>query len=139
MANVIKITQRQAPNFRALIKKENDDLFNPVVDLATAEELSQEGITTAPISFTIYRSTNATAPYIYNTDEAEPIPGYTNKAIDADALLEPSEASAGYNFTFTPENRKTFAFERRGNYFVDFLLYPKVGAAVSWRTGVEVV
>ena len=43
-----------------------------------------------------------------------------------------------YNFAFTLDNRAAFAFADAGIYFVDFLLYPKTGAALAWRVGVEV-
>ena len=43
-----RITQRQAPQFRALIKAEGDgSLFNPSTHLATAAELATEGIDAA--------------------------------------------------------------------------------------------
>lgn len=134
--SAITISQFQVPNFRALIQKEDGTLFNPTTDLATAEELAQEQITKAPLSYTVYKATSSNGAFAYDTEEAQPVSGYENVAIDSSALL--SSAPDGYNFTFTPANRKTFAFATNGEYFVDFLLYPKVGAAISWRTGVKV-
>ena len=68
MANLIKITQFQAPQFRALIKAESDGtLFDPETDLATQAELDTEGITDYPISCTVYKSLDPVAPYIFNT------------------------------------------------------------------------
>jgi len=135
-----RITQRQAPQFRALIKNESDGtLFDPAIHLATAAELAAEGIDASPISCSVYRSTNSIAPYNFSTANAEIIEGYENVEIPASAFVDvASQETTAYNFAFTLDNRATFAFAEAGLYFVDFLLYPKTGAALAWRVGVEV-
>lgn len=140
MAQLIKITQKQAPQFRALIKSaDTGNLFDPSTDLATAAELEQEGIELPPISCTVYQSTNPIAPYNFNTNQAVPVEGFVNVEIDPDAILDPADVgSLDYNFAVTLDNRVNFAFANAGIYFVDFLMYPKLGAAIAWRTGVEV-
>ena len=135
----VQITQRQTPCFRALVKSESSgDPFDASIDLATAEELEAEGIELPPISCTVYKSTNNLAPLVYSTANATPVPGYQDLEIDADAFLDPSAVSVGYNFSYTPPNRSTFAFNDAGAYFVDFLIYPKEGAAIAFRVGVNV-
>ena len=135
----IQITQKQAPCFRALIKSEQTgDLFDPTEDLATAAELEEEGIELPPISCTVYKSNNALAPYAYSTASATPVEGYIDLEIDASAFIDVSPTSADFNFSYTPPNRSTFAFAEVGAYFVDFLIYPKTGAAISFRVGVNV-
>lgn len=140
-SNLIKITQNQAPQFRALIKKESDGtLFDPETNLATAAELAEEDIDAAPISCTVYKSLDPVAPYIFNTARAEVVEGFENVEIPSTAFIDTTgQSPVNHNFAFTFENRKTFAFAEAGVYFVDFLLYPKQGAALAWRTGVEVV
>ena len=135
-----RITQRQAPQFRALIKSEGDgSLFDPNTHLATAAELATEGIDAAPISCTVYRSTNSIAPYNFSTENADIVEGYENVEIPSSAFIDvASQDPVTYNFAFTLDNRATFAFAEAGLYFVDFLLYPKTGAALAWRVGVEV-
>lgn len=141
MANLIKITQFQAPQFRALIKAESDGtLFDPETDLATAAELEEEQIDKAPISCTVYKSLDPVAPYIFNTARAEVVEGFENVTIPSTAFIDVSgQQSPDHNFEYTFDNRKTFAFADAGVYFVDFLLYPASGAALAWRTGVEVI
>lgn len=135
-----RITQKQAPQFRALIKNESDGtLFDPTVHLATAAELAAEGIDASPISCSVYRSTNSIAPYSFSTAEAVPVEGFVDVPISADAFVDTSgQDQVLYNFAFTLDNRASFAFADAGIYFVDFLLYPKTGAALAWRVGVEV-
>lgn len=135
-----RITQKQAPQFRALIKNEGDGtLFDPAIHLATAAELEAEGIDAAPISCSVYRSTNSIAPYNFSTAEAVPVEGFQDVPIDPDAFVDTSgQDPVTYNFAFTLDNRASFAFADAGIYFVDFLLYPKTGAALAWRVGVEV-
>lgn len=141
MANLIKITQFQAPQFRALIKSDSTGvLFDPTTDLATQAELDTEDIDNYPISCTVYKSLDPVAPYIFNTERAEVVPGFDDVEIPSSAFIDTTgETDPDYNFAFTFDNRKTFAFAEAGVYFVDFLLYPKVGAALAWRSGVEVV
>ena len=141
MANLIKITQFQAPQFRALIKAESDGtLFNPSTDLATQAELDTEGINDYPISCTVYKSLDPVAPYIFNTARAEVVEGFENVEIPSTAFIDTTgQQDPSYNFAYTFANRKTFAFQEAGVFFVDFMLYPKTGAALAWRTGVEVV
>lgn len=137
---LVRITQKQAPQFRARIRTENDGtLFDPSVHLATAADLAAEGIDAAPISCSVYKSTNSIAPYNFSTAEAVPIEGFVDVPIDADAFVDTSgQDPVTYNFAYTLPNRAAFAFADAGIYFVDFLLYPKTGAAVPWRVGVEV-
>lgn len=141
MANIIKITQFQAPQFRALIKSDSTDaLFDPTTDLATQAELDAEDIDAYPISCTVYKSLDPVAPYIFNTERAEVVPGFNNVEIPASAFIDTTgETDPDHNFAYTFDNRKSFAFAEAGVFFVDFLLYPKVGAALAWRSGVEVV
>ena len=138
--DLVRITQKQAPQFRALIRTENDGtLFDPSVHLATAADLAAEGIDASPISCSVYKSTNSIAPYNFSTAEATPVEGFVDVPIDADAFVDTTgQDSVTYNFAYTLDNRAAFAFADAGIYFVDFLLYPKTGAAVAWRVGVEV-
>lgn len=140
MINLTRITQKQAPQFRALIADENDgSLFDPATNLATAADLTSEGISASPISCTVYKSTNTIAPYNFSTANAEPVTGFVNVSIPDTAFIDVSGVQdPEYNFSFTLQNRSTFAFADAGVYFVDFLLYPKTGAALAWRVGVEV-
>ena len=137
----VKITQKQAPLFRAMIKKLNDELFDPGEDLATRAELDAEGLTNVhPISYTVYKSQGGLTPYVADSNTAEPVPGYQNKEIDASAIMNPAEVEQGqldYNFSFTPANRSTFAFPDVGWYFVDFQIMPKEGNAIIFRVNVE--
>ena len=137
---LVRITQKQAPQFRALIRTENDGtLFDPSVHLATAADLAAEGIDASPISCSVYRSTNSIAPYSFSTAEAVPVAGFQNVEISSDAFVDTTgQDPVAYNFAFTLDNRAAFAFADAGIYFVDFLLYPKTGAALPWRVGVEV-
>ena len=140
MINLTRITQKQAPQFRALIADENDgSLFDPTTNLATAADLASEGISASPISCTVYKSTNTIAPYNFSTANAETVTGFVNVSIPDTAFIDVSGIQdPEYNFSFTLQNRSTFAFADAGVYFVDFLLYPKTGAALAWRVGVEV-
>lgn len=137
--DLTRITQKQAPQFRALIKNEDGTLFDPSVHLATAAELAAEGIDASPISCSVYKSTNSIAPYNFSTAEAVPVEGFVDVPISADAFVDTAgQNPATYNFAYTLDNRASFAFADAGIYFVDFLLYPKTGAALAWRVGVEV-
>lgn len=140
MINLTRITQKQAPQFRALIKDEEDGtLFDPATYLATAADLTSEGIDADPISCSVYKSTNSIAPYHFSTAEAIPVAGFQNVPISSDAFVDVSGVQdPEFNFAFTLPNRSAFAFADAGVYFVDFLLYPKAGAALAWRVGVEV-
>ena len=140
MIELTRITQRQAPQFRALITNAADGtLFDPATNLATAAELAQEGIDAAPISCTVYKSTNSIAPYNFSTANAEAVAGFTDVEIPSTAFIDTSgQDPVEYNFAYTLDNRAAFAFADAGIYFVDFLLYPKTGAALAWRVGVEV-
>lgn len=139
---IVKITQGQAPQFRAIIKTLEGRLFDPTEDLATREELDAEGLTEVfPAQYSIYKSNSSIAPYIGNTEEAEAVEGYTNREITRAAFINPSEVEEDeldYNFKFTPANRSTFAFTKVGNYFVDFKIMPKRGAAIVIRVNVQV-
>ena len=134
-----RITQRQAPQFRALIVNDEDgSLFDPS-QLATQQDLDDEGIDAFPISCSVYKSTKSIAPYSFATSQATPVSGFTNVEISSDAFIDVSGVEdPSYNFAVVLENRVNFAFEESGVYFVDFLLYPKTGAALAWRVGVEV-
>ncbi len=140
MIELARITQKQAPQFRALIRTENNGtLFDPTVHLATVADLAAEGIDAAPISCSVYRSTNSIAPYNFSTAEATPVAGFQDVEISSDAFVDTTgQDPVLYNFAFTLDNRTAFAFADAGIYFVDFLLYPKTGAALAWRVGVEV-
>lgn len=137
----ITISQKQTPCFRALIKEEGSgDLFDPSTQLATQAELDEEGLTNArPISYSVFRSQSQL--YYSTTGDASPVPGYQNVEIDSNALIDPATVESlelDYNFTFTPEARASFPFTDPGVYFVDFMIYPKEGAAIVWRTPVTV-
>ena len=135
----VTISQRQTPCFRALIAAEDGALFDPETDLATAEELEEEGIAAAPISFSVSRAESEI--YYTTTGEASPVSGYHDVEIDASALLDPDVVASDkldYNFSFVPESRATFPFTSSGVYFVDFTVYPKTGAAIVWRTPIIV-
>ena len=135
----VTISQRQTPCFRALVADESGALFDPEADLATAEELEEEGIDAAPISFSVFRAESEI--YYTTTGEATPVSGYQNVEIDASAFLDPDVVKSeelDYNFSFVPESRATFPFTTSGVYFVDFTVYPKTGAAIVWRTPVTV-
>lgn len=137
----VQLTQRQTPNFRALIRSENGALFDAAANLATREELAAEGIDRAPISCSIYYATSSLAPYSASTTNAAPVPGFENLEIDASAFVEPDAVETnglGYNFRYSPPSRASFPFEKPGAYFVDFLIYPKTGAALAFRIGAEV-
>lgn len=137
----VQLTQRQTPDFRALIRSESGELFDAAVDLATAEELAAEGIDRAPISCSIFYDPTGVAAYASSTSTASPVPGFENLAIDASAFAEPASVEAselGYNFRYSPPSRVSFPFEKPGTYFVDFLIYPKNGAALAFRVGAEV-
>lgn len=138
----VKITQRQAAQFRAMIKeRDSGTLFDASENLATVEELASEQIDAAPISYTVYKCKNELAPYVQSTAQATPVPGYINVALPDTAFLKPQEVEQGnldYNFEFVPENRKTFAFADVGQYFVDVTIYPKTGPAIVFRTSLEV-
>lgn len=137
----VQLTQRQTPSFRALIRAESGALFDAAVNLATPEELAAEGIDRAPISCSIYYATGSLAPYSASTTNATPVPGFENLQIDPTAFVEPDAVEAnglGYNFRYSPPSRASFPFEKPGVYFVDFLIYPKTGAALAFRIGAEV-
>lgn len=137
----VQLTQRQTPNFRALIRSENGALFDAAVNLATPKELADEGIDRAPISCSIYYATGSLAPYSASTLNAAPVPGFENLEIDPSAFVEPDAVDANgldYNFSYSPPSRAAFPFEKLGVYFVDFLIYPKTGAALAFRIGAEV-
>lgn len=134
------ISQRQTPCFRALIATEDGTLFDPENDLATAEQLVEEGIDLPPCSFSVFRA--ASELYYTTTGDATPVAGYQNVEIDPeDALVAPADVESddlNYNFSFVPESRTTFPFTTPGVYFVDFMIYPKAGAAIVWRTPITV-
>lgn len=139
----IKITQNQAPQFRALIKTHDEGrLFDKVEDLATQDELNAEGLVGVyPAAYTVYKSTGGITPYIQDVANASPVEGYINREINATAFKEPTEVEANnlnYNFIFTPENRATFAFKDVGAYFVDFKIMPKTGGAIIFRVPIQV-
>ena len=137
----VQLTQRQTPNFRALIRAENGLLFDAAANLATAEELAAEGIGRAPISCSIYYAPSSLALYSASTTSATPVPGFENLAIGEEAFIEPDAVEANgldYNFQYSPPSRAAFPFEKPGAYFVDFLIYPKTGAALAFRVGAEV-
>lgn len=133
------ISQRQTPCFRALIAQEDGTLFNSDTDLATAEELEEEGIELPPCSFSVLR---AISEICYTTTgEATPVEGFQNVEISSDAFIAPETVESdelNYNFSFVPESRTTFPFASPGVYFVDFTVYPKRGAAIVWRTPINV-
>lgn len=137
----ITISQRQTPCFRAMIKEEGSgDLFDPETQLATQEELDEEGLTNAkPISYSVFKSQSKL--YYSTTGDATPVAGYQNVEIDSEALIDPDAVESfelDYNFSFTPEARSSFPFAEPGVYFVDFMIYPKEGAAIVWRTWLTV-
>lgn len=135
----ITISQKQTPCFRALIATESGALFDPQTDLATQSELTTEGIELPPISYSVFKTSSAV--YRAANGDVEPVEGYQNVEIDVDALIEPTDFALEdleYNFSFTPESRATFPFEEPGGYFVDFIVYPKTGAAIVWRVWVTV-
>lgn len=140
MIELTRITQKQAPQFRALIQTDDGaTLFDPDTHLATQADLTSEGIDAAPISCTVYKSTNSIAPYNFSTAEAEVVAGFQDVEIPDTAFIDTTGKNpVVYNFAFTLDNRAAFAFADAGIYFVDFLLYPKTGAALAWRVGVEV-
>lgn len=140
MIEITRITQKQAPEFRALIFDENDGtLFDPTTNLATAAELALEGISASPISCSVYKSTNTIAPYHFSTATATPVTGFSNVTVPDTSFIDVSGVQdPEFNFAFTLPNRTSFAFADAGVYFVDFLLYPKTGAALAWRVGLEV-
>lgn len=140
MIEITRITQKQAPEFRALIFDEDDGtLFDPDTNLATAADLSSEGINAEPISCTVYKSTNSIAPYHFSTANATPVTGFVNVPVPDTSFIDVSNVQdPEFNFAFTLPNRSAFAFADAGVYFVDFLLYPKTGAALAWRVGLEV-
>lgn len=132
----ITISQRQTPCFRALIKAESDGaLFNKDTQLATQSELTTEGLTNAhPISYSVFKTSSNL--YYTTTGEATPITGFQNVEIGSECLIDPSDVESGeldYNFSFTPEARASWPFAEPGVYFVDFMIYPKEGAAIVWR------
>ena len=137
----VQLTQRQTPSFRALIRSENGALFDAAANLATPKELAAEGIDRAPISCSIYYATGFLAPYSASTLNAAPVPGFENLEIDPSAFVEPDAVDTNgldYNFRYSPPSRASFPFEKPGVYFVDFLIYPKTGAALAFRIGAEV-
>lgn len=140
----VKITQNQAPQFRALIKTlDGARLFDKNADLATREELDAEGLEDVhPAAYTVYKANGGITPYIMTTDNATAIEGYTNREINAEAFFTPAQVEASnlaYNFIFTPDNRATFAFKEAGFYFVDFKIMPKTGGAIVFRVNIQVV
>lgn len=141
MANGLTITEKQAPTFRAMIKKTDGTLFDYSADLATAAELAEEGIDAAPASYTIRKSNNALAPYDVSTKDSTVVPGFEDVEFGEEAFIEAEtveEDDLEYNFQVTPESRAVFPFASAGYYFVDFKLYPKEGAAIVFRVNVTV-
>ena len=137
----IKITQRQTPCFRAMITDfGSGDLFDPDSDLATTAELTAEGLTNAhPVSYSVFKTPSKL--YYSTASEATPVAGFQNVAVDPDCLIDPDDVEADdldYNFSFTPNARANFPFAEPGVYFVDFMIYPKEGAAIVWRTWITV-
>lgn len=141
MANGLTITEKQAPTFRAMIKKTDETLFEFSTDLATAAQLAEEGIDAPPASFTIRKSNNALAPYDVSTKDSTVVPGFEDVEIGEDAFIEAETVEGddlNYNFQVTPESRLVFPFATAGYYFVDFLLYPVEGAPIVFRVNVTV-
>ena len=136
----ITISQRQTPCFRALIATDAGTLFDPATDLATQAELDSEHIDAAPLSYSVFKTDSAL--YYQGSGDASPVEGFQDVAIDpSDALIDPTDVSADeldYNFSFVPAARAAFPFADVGSYFIDFTMFPKVGAAIVWRTWVYV-
>lgn len=135
----VTISQSQTPCFRAMIAAEDGTLFDTSVDLATAEQLEEEGIDLPPASFSVFRA--ASELYYSTTGDATPVAGYQNVEINSDAFIDPADVQAdalNYNFSYVPPSRTTFPFTTPGVYFVDFRVYPKEGAAIVWRTPITV-
>lgn len=132
----ITISQRQTPCFRAMIKSESDGaLFDKDTQLATQEELNAEGLVNAhPISYSVFKTQSNL--YYSTTGEAAPVTGFQNVEINSECLIAPADVESDkldYNFSFTPEARASWPFAEQGVYFVDFMIYPKEGAAIVWR------
>lgn len=115
-------------------------LFDPTTQLATQQDLIDEGLTGVyPVSYSVYKTQSAL--YYSTTSEAAPVADYQNVEIDSSCVLTPAQVETDlldYNFTYTPEARASFPFQTPGVYFVDFMMYPKEGAAIVWRTWVTV-
>lgn len=141
MAETVTITERQTPQFRALIKAGNV-YFDASQHLATQAELTAEGIDAPPASCTIYKSNSKLSNMRMAADAATPVEGYEDIEIDpATAFLSPATAetlSPPYNFQFTPAARTSCAFRESGWYFADFTIYPKTGAFISFRVPIKV-
>ena len=136
---VTTISRKQTPAFRAMIATEDGTLFDASTQLATAAELAEEGIEAAPISASFYKTDSQL--YYNATGQSTPVEGFQNVEIDASAFIDPAdvvEDSLSYNFSWIPASRETFPFNAPGMYYVDFMAYPKTGAAIVWRVWVLV-
>lgn len=139
----IKLTTSQAPLIRAEIVTDAGEMFDYTQDLATAEELAEQGVDAAPVSYSIFKSSNAFAQYAFSTENLTPVAGYADVEIDPDdAFYTPAEAAAlGYDyiFEFVPASRATQPFAETGFYLIKFMIYPKEGAAVAFQLTIQVV
>ena len=139
----LKITTSQAPAVRAMSQSDAGELFDYESDLATAAELAEQGITAAPVSYTIFKSSNAFAQYAFASENLTPVTGYNNIEIDPeDAFYTPSaveELGLNYNFSFIPASRSTQPFSETGFYLIKFMIYPKEGAAVAFQLTIQVI
>lgn len=139
----IKLTTSQAPCVRAMIKSDAGELFDYTQDLATQAELDEQDIGAAPVSYSIFKSTNAFAQYAYSTDNLVPVTGYEDVEITpANAFYTPEEVEEldlAYNFNFVPESRAMFPFRETGFYLIKFIFYPNEGAAVAFQLTIQVV
>lgn len=139
----LKITTSQAPGVRAMIRSEAGELFDYTQDLATAEELTEQGITAAPVSYSIYRSTNAFAQYAFSTENLEVLTGWDNVELTPGEVFytpaDVEELGIGFNFEFVPDSRQSQPFATTGFYLIKVVLYPKSGAAVAFQLTIQVV
>ena len=127
MTNELEITRRQTPIYRALIRSEQGEYFDPETDLATATELEAEGIDAPPVGYTVYRFAD---PFAVETGDGAPVVGFE------DVPIAPEEAFVDgfdFNFQFAPTRRVAFPFAEPGLYAVDFAVYPKVGPPIVFR------
>ena len=122
------ITPEQTPVFRALVETESGTRFTQS-DIATQAELTAEGISDVPISFTLYKFVNGV--YVKRTP-------FISVQIDVSAYL--TDTTLDYNFEYIPNGRSEFLFPDSGEYVVEFKTYPKTGSPrITWRTPVTVV
>lgn len=139
----IKLTTSQAPCVRAMIRSDAGELFDYTQDLASAAELAAQGISAAPVSYSIFKSSNAFAQYAFATDNLTPVPGYSNVEVaPEDAFYTPGDVellNSAYNFELIPASRTTQPFATTGFYLIKFIFYPKVGAAVAFQLTIQVV